>query len=295
MHENPWWYDICHTCSYYIIDSYRSLCSIKLSFKWRCFSWLPVTNWPMTKVEIQAHEADVEFLKRHHVMDYSVLVGALNVSLQGDCLWYMLVLISPLKWLHPLSNEPGVPKIALCTTSSLFCEGWHPLSRQSQNPGKWPARWNTRGQREGGLLFRSLVKSTIVFSLNPKRAFFLCSDASATEYLHCKLWNLQPSPTISNPKMPRFDWFLDPLWSSEASRTLATGSAGPWSWHQLRGPCWLCSTSGGSGAVRCWMITYWSLCRDSVCWILDTVPYRVLPRQIILTWMMHVGCFLSAS
>lgn len=50
------------------------------------FHGLPLTNWSMTKVEIQAHEADVEFLKRHRVMDYSVLVGASNVSLQGECL-----------------------------------------------------------------------------------------------------------------------------------------------------------------------------------------------------------------
>lgn len=109
----------------------------------------------------------------------------------------------------------------------------------------------------------------------PQQSHFFCSDASATatEALHCKLWNLQPSPTPRS--QPRFDWFLDPLWSSEASWTLATRSSGPWSWHQLRGPCWLCSTSGGR-AGRCWMITYWSLCRDWVWWLHVTTGYRSL-------------------
>lgn len=185
--------------------------------------------------------------------------------------WYSpLMLASHLKW----TWCAGVPPIFFAPQPAGFVEvGIHYPDR-----AKTPAKGQHAGvAAANGKEFYFLGPLSKVHYLlsQPQQSHFFCSDASATatEALHCKLWNLQPSPTPRS--QPRFDWFLDPLWSSEASWTLATRSSGPWSWHQLRGPCWLCSTSGGR-AGRCWMITYWSLCRDWVWWLHVTTGYRSL-------------------
>lgn len=84
--------------------------------------------------------------------------------------WYSpLMLASHLKW----TWCAGVPPFFFCTTTSWFCGGWHPLSRQGQNAGKGPACWSSRGQWEGVLLFRSLVESTLPFISAPTKPLFL--------------------------------------------------------------------------------------------------------------------------